>query len=103
MGPLAIGLSITQNEHPGKLKCLVKGEFDGAWNQGYEKPRRYFAAWQRIVDVLRQEGADNFEAVWQAGASSVNELIDQRHEEVPGRRVCQLDGVLVVHAAKREE
>lgn len=105
---IAIGLSITENEHPGKLKRLVKGEFDaeirqlarfmslidgpvylrigyefdGAWNQGYENSQRYVAAWQRIVDVLRQEGTDNFETVWQAGAASVDEIIDQRHEDI---------------------
>ena len=105
---IAIGLSITENEHPGQLKRLVKGdfdaeirqlarfislvdgpvylrigyEFDGAWNQGYENPRRYVAAWQRIVDVLRQEGAENFATVWQAGASSTDEIIDQRHEDI---------------------
>ena len=105
---LAIGLSITENEHPGKLQKLVDGqfdaeirqlarfmslvtgpvylrigyEFDGAWNQGYENAPRYIAAWHRIVDVLRQEGATNFEAVWQAGTATVDEVIDQGHEDI---------------------
>jgi len=105
---IAIGLSITENEHPGKLQRLVDGEydaeirqlarfmsmidgpvylrigyeFDGAWNQGYENAERYIAAWHRIVDVLRQEGADNFATVWQAGAAAVDEIIDQGHEDI---------------------
>lgn len=67
---LAIGLSITENEHPGKLERLGNGEFDaeirqlgrfmnliegpvylrigyefdGAWNQGYENTQRYIGA-----------------------------------------------------------
>ena len=105
---LAIGLSITENEHPGKLQKLVDGEFDaeitqlarfmsliegpvylrigyefdGAWNQGYENAPRYIGAWKRIVDVLRAEGANNFVTIWQAGAAVVDEVIDQRHEDI---------------------
>ncbi len=105
---LAIGLSITENEHPGKLRGLADGEFDaeirqlakfmsmingpvylrigyefdGAWNQGYQNAPRYVAAWKRIVDVLRDEGADNLITVWQAGAAVVDEVIDQRHENI---------------------
>ncbi len=105
---LAIGLSITENEHPGQLARLANGEldenivrlalfsrgiagpvylrigyeFDGAWNQGYEDPELYKAAFRRIVDVLRQEGASNFETVWQAGTAVVDEVIDTAHEDI---------------------
>ena len=105
---LAIGLSITENEHPGQLARLAAGEldenigrlalflkgingpvylrigyeFDGAWNQGYEDPELYKAAFRRIVDVLRQEKASNFQTVWQAGAAVVDEVIDSTHEDI---------------------
>lgn len=105
---LAIGLSITENEHPGGLQRLVDGafdaetrqlahflslvegpvylrigyEFDGAWNQGYENAPRYIAAWKTIVDGLRAEGVDNTVMVWQAGAAVVDEVIDQGHEDI---------------------
>ena len=105
---LAIGLSITENEHPGKLDKLVAGEldreirrlallfsmvegpvylrigyeFDGAWNQGYENAERYQKAFRRIVDVLRAEKANNVRYVWQAGAAVADEVIDRRHEDI---------------------
>jgi hypothetical protein len=99
---LAIGLSITENEHPGDLARLGAGEFDdeirqlakffamiegpiwlrigyefdGAWNEGYGDAGEYKAAWRRIVDVLREEQATNVEFVWQGAASTVDEIID---------------------------
>jgi hypothetical protein len=105
---IAIGLSITENEHPGGLKKIVDGlhddeirqlakfatvvdgqvylrigyEFDGAWNHGYSNPQLYVAAYRRIVDVLRQEGADNIEYVLQASAAGVDEIIDGDHEDI---------------------
>ena len=105
---LAIGLSITENEHPGKLKRLVDGEFDreirqlarffaliegpvylrigyefdGAWNMGYWDVEAYKAAFTRIVDVLRRERATNVETVWQAGASTTDDIIDGGHEDI---------------------
>lgn len=105
---LAIGLSLTENEHPGKLRRLVDGEFDpqirqlarfsakvkgpvylrigyefdGAWNEGYQNAADYKAAFKRIVDVLRQEQADNVETVWQAGASTTDDIIDGGHEDI---------------------
>ncbi|MDJ0657085.1 MAG: hypothetical protein QNJ40_23195 [Xanthomonadales bacterium] len=105
---IAIGLSITENEHPGGLQRIVDGlqddeirqlarfstmvdgklylrigyEFDGAWNHGYENADRYIAAYRRIVDVLREEGADNIEFVLQAGAAGVDEIIDGGHEDI---------------------
>ncbi len=105
---LAIGLSITENEHPGKLDQIVDGgfddeirqmarlvamiegpvylrighEFDGAWNQGYEDADRFVEVFRHITDALRREGSDNVETVWQAGAAVVDEVIDRRHEDI---------------------
>lgn len=105
---IAIGLSIKENDHPGELDNLVSGahddkirqlakfaatvdgtvylrigyEFDGAWNQGYEDRERFIKAYQRIVDVLRDAGADNVESVWQASAAGVDEIIDGVHEDI---------------------
>jgi len=105
---LAIGLSITENEHPGGLSRLIQGEldaeilqlarfgqlikgpiylrigyeFDGAWNQGYADSDQYVAAYRRIVDVLRDQDATNFEFIWQSGTSTVDDIIDGGHEDI---------------------
>ena len=105
---LAIGLSITENEHPGKLARLAAGEFDreirrlahffsmiegpvwlrigyefdGAWNQGYGDADKYKAAWRRIVDVLRAENAGNVEFVWQGAASTADEILDGGENDI---------------------
>ncbi len=105
---LAIGLSLTENEHPGKLDRLANGEFDdhirhlakfcemvdgpvylrigyefdGAWNQGYGDAERFQVVFRRIVDVLRESGADNVHAVWQASASVADEVLDGGHEDI---------------------
>jgi hypothetical protein len=105
---IAIGLSITENEHPGGLQNIVDGmhddeirqlaafaatvdgrvylrigyEFDGAWNDGYSDADLYIAAYRRIVDVLRDEEADNVEFILQASAAGVDEIIDGGHEDI---------------------
>ena len=105
---VAIGLSITENEHPGGLQRIVDGahdneikqlakyatlvegqvylrigyEFDGAWNQGYSDAELYVGAYRRIVDVLRAEGADNIEYVLQASTAGVDEIIDGGREDI---------------------
>ncbi|MEO1247302.1 MAG: hypothetical protein AAFX56_16575 [Pseudomonadota bacterium] len=105
---IAIGLSITENEHPGGLQRVVDGahdaeirqlarfaglvdgriylrigyEFDGAWNHGYWDHDKYVAAYRRIVDVLRAEGAENVEYVLQASAAGVDEIIDGGRENI---------------------
>jgi len=105
---LAIGLSITENEHPGDLQRLVDGEFDaeirqlarfmslikgpvylrigyefdGAWNQGYQDPEVYIAAFRRIVDKLRETDVGNVEIVWQASTSTTDDIIDGGHEDI---------------------
>lgn len=105
---LAIGLSITENDHPGSLDRLASGElddhirrlghffsmipgpvylrigyeFDGAWNLGYEDSERFANVFRRIVDMLRAQGADNVEFVWQGAAAVADEIIDQRHEDI---------------------
>ncbi len=108
VGSVAMGLSLTENDHPGKLDRLVAGEFDaeirqlaqfaaaledtlylrigyefdGAWNSGYEDADRYAAVFRRIVDVMRDAGADNVEFVWHASASTTDDLIDGGHEDI---------------------
>lgn len=105
---LAIGLSITENEHPGKLARLAAGEFDaeirqlarffsmiegpvwlrigyefdGAWNQGYGDAAKYKAAWRRIVDVLRDEDVTNVSFVWQGAASTADEILDGGQDDI---------------------
>jgi hypothetical protein len=107
-GGLAIGLSITENHHPGALDRLVAGEydanirqlarfigradgtvwlrvgyeFDGTWNVGYENQERYIAAYRRIVDGLRAAGVDNTEYVWQSAASPLTDLDGYRAGEL---------------------
>ena len=104
---VAIGLSITENEHPGGLDRLVAGEhdaeirqlavfakridatillrigyeFDGAWNRGYDNTPRYIAAYRRIVDGLRAAGASNVQYVWQGAASTTDVVLDQGHHD----------------------
>lgn len=108
IGAVALGLSLTENEHQGKLDRLVAGdfdaeirrlaefarridgplylrigyEFDGAWNQGYGTTERYIAAFRRIVDVMRDAGTNNVEYVWQASASTTDDLIDGGREDI---------------------
>jgi hypothetical protein len=105
---LAIGLSITENEHPGGLDRIVAGmhdkeirqlahffsmiegpvylrigyEFDGAWNQGYYDAERFVQVFRRIVYVLRAEGSDNVQFVWQGAAAVVDQVIDGGYEDV---------------------
>ena len=107
-GHLAIGLSIAENDRPGALDALVAGaydahidqlaelfrhvegaaflrigyEFDGAWNHGYADAARFVAAWRRIVDRLRQRGADNALFLWQASASPIDDLLDGAPEDI---------------------
>ncbi len=105
---LAIGLSITENEHPGGMQQLIDGEFDahirqlalffgkipgpvylrigyefdGAWNHGYWNADKYIAAYRRIVDVLRELEVSNVQMVWQASASTTDDIIDGGHEDI---------------------
>jgi len=108
---LAIGLSITENGHPGGLDEIVAGErdaeirqlamfaqgveatvllrigyeFDGAWNLGYDNAPRFKAAYRRIVDGIRAEGAANVRFVWQGATSTTDTVLDE------GRRDDILD------------
>ena len=103
----AAGLSITENQHPGAMADLIAGrydaeihqlgvllgkhrgttylrigyEYDGPWNQGYEKPEQYRQAYRRIVDILRVQHVERVEFVWQASASSVGNLIDHHRKD----------------------
>lgn len=108
IGNIAIGLSITENEHPGGLARIIDGqhdaeirrlaefaaelegqmflrigyEFDGAWNVGYSDAEQYVNAFRHIVDVLNEEGADNIEYVLQASSAGVDEIIDGGREDI---------------------
>ncbi|WP_165872219.1 glycosyl hydrolase [Tenacibaculum sp. M341] len=55
-------------------------EFDGAWNR--YNSGQFKRAWRRFVDVMRAEGVTNVAYVWQASASPVDDLIDQRRENI---------------------
>jgi hypothetical protein len=105
---LAIGLNLTENEHPGALDRLVAGdydenirqlarfllaldntvylrigyEFDGFWNRGYEDRQRYIEAWRRIVGALREAGVENTEFVWQAAVFPLDEMTDGGHDNL---------------------
>lgn len=57
-------------------------EFDGFWNRGYANTEAYIRAYRRIVDVLRQQGVQNVAYVWQASASPIDDVIDQRREDI---------------------
>ena len=94
-GDLVIGLSMTENDHPGAIAQLLEGgydenirhlgrfiraldgtvylrigyEFDGSWNQGYADRPRYARAFRRVVDVLRRQKVENVRFVWQSASS----------------------------------
>lgn len=106
--PLVIGLSLTENDHPGAMRRLLKGkydaeigqlaklfstvdapvylrvgyEFDGTWNQGYGNRKRYKAAYRYVVDKLRALGANNVDYVWQSATSPIDDLIEGGHENL---------------------
>lgn len=105
---LAIGLFIAENDlengltrivdgefddeirHLSKFIKSVKGqvflrigyEFDGVWNQGQENPEKYKNAYTHIADLLRVENTPNVIFVWQAGAAVVDDVIEQKHENI---------------------
>lgn len=107
-GGLAIGLSMTENHNPQALDLLLEGafdphirrlaqflkqvegpvwlrigyEFEGAWNQGYSNAERYVACWRHVVDLLRAEGVDNTQFVWQASTSPIDDIIDGGRDEI---------------------
>ena len=47
------------------------------WGRGHVSPAIWVAAWRHVVDVFRQEGADNVTWLW-----TVN-IIDERHGHIP--------------------
>lgn len=57
-----LGTFIQRSERPVFLR--IGYEFDGSWNH-YE-PEPYKAAFQHIVDRLREHGTTNFVSVWQS-------------------------------------
>lgn len=105
---IALGVYISENYHPGALRALLAGdydgqlrqlsaflsrvdgtaylrigyEFDGAWNHGLDDPALFIEVWRYIVDFLRAAGVGNAEFVWQAGTSVIDELLDAQREDV---------------------
>ncbi len=88
--------AIGRGDHDDKIKRLAKFcrdidkpvylrigyEFDGAWNRGYGNHAQYIAAWRRIVEVMRAQGAGKVAFVWQASASPIDDVIDAGHEQI---------------------
>ena len=105
---LAIGLSMTENEHPGGLQDLLNGkydreivhltkllkqhtypvylrigyEFDGMWNAGYGDRKQYRDAYRYVVDIIRQQGETNIDFVWQSSTSPADDSIEGGHEDI---------------------
>ena len=105
---IAIGLSMTENEHPGAMAKLIAGEydknirhltklikqhpkpvylrigyeFDGMWNQGYGNRQAYIDSYRRVADVVRDEGASNVSFVWQSSTSPADDSIEGGHEDI---------------------
>ena len=105
---LAIGLFIAENENPGGMTGIINGEydaeidhlaaftktvsgqvflrigyeFDGTWNTGHDDVELYRKAFRHIVDRMRAEGVENVLFTWQAGASIVDDIIEQRREDI---------------------
>jgi len=105
---LAIGLDMTGEPQPGDFKRIADGafdaqidhlgrfikatgkttllrigyEFDGVWNPPYADHAAFIATWRHIVDRLRAAGPLDIQFVWQGSASPVDDLIEQRHEDI---------------------
>ncbi|AQQ66340.1 hypothetical protein Mag101_00765 [Microbulbifer agarilyticus] len=108
---LAIGLDINESFREGGLAGIAAGdfdaeidkladfirlvespvflrigyEFDGVWNQGYEKANEYVAAWQHIVTRIRaggtgDKGPENVAFIWQGSASPADDAIEGKYE-----------------------
>jgi len=107
-GGLAIGLEMTENNHPDALNRLIAGqydqhiahlalflkkinepvwlrigyEFDGVWNQGYQDAEKYKSAYRHVVDRLREAQVAKVEYVWQSSTSPVDDVIEGRREDI---------------------
>ena len=66
----------------GRVYLRIGYEFDGVWNRGLENTENYIAAYRHIVDLMRRDGVTNVEFVWHASASIIDDLIEQRHEDI---------------------
>ena len=67
---------------PGRVFLRIGYEFDGTWNVGQDNTELYIRAYRRIVDVLRADGVTNGVYVWQASASILDDLIEQKQEDI---------------------
>lgn len=107
-GLLAVGLDMTNNQHPGALAKVKDGaydqeidhlantlkelsnpvllrigyEFDGNWNQGYQVHADYIAAYRHIVRRVVAKGATNVAFVWQSAAALVDDIAEGRAENL---------------------
>lgn len=105
---LAIGLDLNSGDRLGTMDRLVAGEyeanvdqllrlfrhvrgtvylrigyeFDGNWNSDYRDPVRYVAAFRYLVDRVRAGDAENVRFVWQASASPLDDVGEERHEDI---------------------
>ncbi len=75
-------LSELMKSVPGQVFLRIGYEFDGAWNLGQSDAGNYIAAYRRIVDIIRADGATNGVFVWQASASILDDLIERQHEDI---------------------
>lgn len=57
-------------------------EFDGKWNHGYGNTTNYKNAYRRIVDIMRQEGANKVAFVWQSSTSPIDDKLDGHAENI---------------------
>lgn len=67
---------------PGQVFLRIGYEFDGTWNMGQDNTGNYISAYRRIVDVLRTAGVENAVFTWQASSSILDDLIEQKHEDI---------------------
>lgn len=120
---LSIGLSLTENDHPGAILRLTQGdydkhidklitllrlieqptylrigyEFDGSWNKGYENSENYIIAFRRIASRIRSANLEKVILVWQGATSPVDDLIDGEPNPVepwyPGSDLVDMIGL----------
>lgn len=109
---LVIGLTLSENEHPGiepgALARVASGEYDaeidrlatlfetipnrtilrigyefeGVWNVGYGDAEAYRGAYRHIASRLRDSVGDKVEFAWHASASPIDDILDGRRDRI---------------------
>jgi transcriptional regulator CtsR len=69
---------------PKPVYLRIGYEFDGTWNAGYQNQTNYINAFRRIVTVLRNQGVTNVAYVWQSCSSPIDDIIENRKEDING-------------------